>query len=107
MGGIIPPNTMHYSPRGAIIWVKRKLEASFQPARFIRLRALVPCFGHNHKRIIRRAHLRCMYYLNMGKDIVTIYSTMPPEEALPVIVTTIAVSTLKVGAITGVMLLIK
>ena len=43
----------------------------------------------------------------MGKDIVTIYSTMPPEEALPVIVTTIAVSTLKVGAITGVMLLIK
>ena len=47
------------------------------------------------------------YYLNMGKDIVTIYSTMPPEEALPVIVTTIAVSTLKVGAITGVMLVIK
>lgn len=41
------------------------------------------------------------------KDIAAIYGTMPKEEVLPLIVTTITVSVLKVGVIAGVVLLIK
>ena len=57
--------------------------------------------------IVGLISVACIIFLWVKKDIVAIYSTMPPEEALPVIVTTIAVSTLKVGAIAGVVLLIK
>jgi hypothetical protein len=41
------------------------------------------------------------------KDIAEIYATMPAEQIAPLIITTIAVSFLKVAAIAGVILLIK
>ena len=41
------------------------------------------------------------------KDIVSIYTTMPQEEVVPLIVTTIAVSLIKVAVIAGAVLLIK
>ena len=41
------------------------------------------------------------------KDIMTIYTTMPKEEVAPLIATTIGVSLIKVGVITGVGFLIK
>lgn len=41
------------------------------------------------------------------KDIAEIYATMPQEQLAPMIVTTILVSTLKVAAIAGIVLLIK
>ena len=41
------------------------------------------------------------------KDIVTIYTTMPREQVVPLIVTTVAVSLLKVVALAGGILLIK
>ncbi len=41
------------------------------------------------------------------KDIVTIYTTMPREQVIPLIVTTLAVSLLKVGIMAGVILSIK
>ena len=40
-------------------------------------------------------------------DVVSIYTTMPNEQAAPLIATTIAVSLLKVGAISGVVFLVK
>lgn len=39
-------------------------------------------------------------YMWVEKDIVSIYSSMPAEQALPLAVTTVAVSLLKVGALT-------
>ena len=41
------------------------------------------------------------------KDIAAIYATMPPEQILPVVVTTIAVTLLKVIGIAAVILLVK
>ena len=41
------------------------------------------------------------------KDVAAIYATMPEEDIAPIIVTTIAVSLLKVAAIAGVVLLVK
>ena len=41
------------------------------------------------------------------KDILTIYATMPQEQVLPMIATTLAVTLLKVGAIAGGILLLK
>ncbi len=46
-------------------------------------------------------------YMWVEKDVVAIYSAMPAEQALPLIVTTIAVSLFKVGAITVGILFIK
>ena len=46
-------------------------------------------------------------YLWVKKDILTIYATMPKEQFLPLIATTIAVSLIKIVAITGGILLIK
>ena len=46
-------------------------------------------------------------YMWVKKDIVTIYTTMPKEQVAPLIATTIAVSLIKVAAITGGILLIK
>ena len=40
-------------------------------------------------------------YMWVEKDILEIYSTMPAEEALPLAVTTVAVSLLKVAMIAG------
>ena len=41
------------------------------------------------------------------KDIVAIYTTMPEEQVVPMMITTIAVTLIKVAAITGGLLLIK
>ena len=46
-------------------------------------------------------------YMWVKKDIITIYTTMPKEQVAPLIVTTIAVSLIKVAAIAGGILLIK
>lgn len=46
-------------------------------------------------------------YMWTKKDIVAIYTTMPKEQILPMIVTTIAVALIKVGIIACAVLLIK
>ena len=46
-------------------------------------------------------------YMWVKKDIMAIYSTMPQEEILPLMITTIAVSLIKVAAIAGGILLLK
>lgn len=46
-------------------------------------------------------------YMWVEKDIVAIYSSMPAEQALPLAVTTIVVSLVKVGAITVGILVVK
>ena len=46
-------------------------------------------------------------YMWVEKDIMTIYTTMPKEQVVPLIATTIAVSLIKVVAIAGGILLIK
>ena len=46
-------------------------------------------------------------YMWVEKDIITIYTTMPKEQVAPLIVTTIAVSLIKVAVIAGGILLIK
>ena len=46
-------------------------------------------------------------FMWVKKDISEIYATMPSEQIVPLIITTIAVSLLKVAAITGAILLIK
>lgn len=49
----------------------------------------------------------CIVYMWVKKDILAIYAAMPREQALPLVVTTLAVSLLKVAAIAGGILLIK
>ena len=53
--------------------------------------------------------LACAFivYMWVEKDIMTIYATMPSEEVLPLIVTTIVVSLTKVAAIAAGIMLIK
>lgn len=46
-------------------------------------------------------------YMWAEKDIMAIYATMPKEQAVPLIITTIAVSLIKVAAIAGGILLMK
>lgn len=46
-------------------------------------------------------------YMWVEKDIVAIYSAMPAEQALPLIVTTLVVSLVKVGVFTVGILFIK
>ena len=46
-------------------------------------------------------------YMWIKKDIVEIYSSMPQEQVLPLIFTTIAVSLIKVAAIAAGIILIK
>ena len=46
-------------------------------------------------------------YMWVEKDIMAIYSSMPAEQALPLAVTTIVVSLVKVGAITVGILVVK
>ena len=46
-------------------------------------------------------------FMWIKKDIVSIYTTMPEEQMLPLMVTTIAVSLVKVIAIAGGIMLIK
>ena len=53
------------------------------------------------------AAIAYILYMWIKKDIVSIYEAMPAEQITPMIVTTVAVSLLKVAAIAGVILLIK
>ena len=46
-------------------------------------------------------------FMWVKKDIAEIYATMPTEQIAPLIITTIAVSLLKVAVIAGAILLIK
>ena len=46
-------------------------------------------------------------YMWVEKDVMTIYTTMPKEQVVPLIAITIAVSLIKVVAIAGGILLIK
>ena len=49
----------------------------------------------------------CIVYMWVKKDILAIYAAMRREQALPLVVTTLSVSMLKVAAIAGGILLIK
>lgn len=57
--------------------------------------------------LVSVASLLFILFLWVKKDIAAIYATMPSEQALPLIVTTVAVSCLKVAAMAGVLLLAK
>lgn len=46
-------------------------------------------------------------YMWVQKDVAGIYAAMPPEQALPLAVTTVAVSLAKVAVLTGLILLAK
>lgn len=46
-------------------------------------------------------------FMWIKNDILSIYSTMPKEQVIPLIATTIAVSLLKVAVLTGAILLLK
>ena len=46
-------------------------------------------------------------FMWVKNDIIAIYTTMPRHQIVPLIATTVAVSLLKVGAVAGVVLLIK
>ena len=46
-------------------------------------------------------------FMWVKKDIASLYATMPPEQILPVVVTTVAVTLLKVIGIAAVILLVK
>ena len=46
-------------------------------------------------------------FLWVKNDVVSIYTTMPKEQVVPLIATTILVSLIKIAAIAGVVLLIK
>lgn len=46
-------------------------------------------------------------YMWVEKDVAAIYHSMPAEQALPLVVTTVAVSLMKVGALTVGILLVK
>ena len=46
-------------------------------------------------------------YMWAKKDIAAAYSTLPPEQLLPVLVTTIGVTLLKIGAMAGAILLLR
>lgn len=46
-------------------------------------------------------------FMWVRKDILTIYTTMPKEQIVPLIATTVAVSVMKVAIITSVVLLVK
>ncbi len=46
-------------------------------------------------------------YMWLKKDLLSIYTSMPLQEALPLLVTTVAVSLVKVAVLTGGILLVK
>ena len=46
-------------------------------------------------------------FMWVRKDIMAIYATMPAEQVLPMIMTTVAVSLLKVAALAAVILVVK
>ena len=46
-------------------------------------------------------------YMWIQKDIINIYATIPKEDAIPLIITTIIVSLIKVAVIAGIILFVK
>lgn len=46
-------------------------------------------------------------FMWIKKDIAGLYAAMPPEQALPLILTTVAVSVTKVAVLTALILLVK
>lgn len=46
-------------------------------------------------------------FMWIKKDLLTIYTTMPKEQVLPMLATTVAVSLVKVAVLTGGILLVK
>ena len=46
-------------------------------------------------------------YMWVQKDVAGIYAAMAPEQALPLAITTVAVSLAKVAALAGIILLVK
>ena len=46
-------------------------------------------------------------YMWVQKDVAGIYAAMSPEQALPLVVTTVAVSLAKVALLAGIILLVK
>ena len=59
------------------------------------------------KIIVGVLSLAFIAFMWIKKDVVGIYAAMPAEHALPLIVTTLAVSLLKMAALAGVILLVK
>ena len=68
-------------------------------------------FKNNNKEpwqiIVGIISIAYIVFMWVKKDIVSIYTTMPQEEILPMIVTTVAVSFVKVAVIAGAILLVK
>ena len=57
--------------------------------------------------VIFIAAVAFIIFMWVKKDIAEIYATMPSEQIIPLVVTTVAVSLLKLAAIAGAVLLIK
>ncbi len=57
--------------------------------------------------IVGLISLAFIVYLWIDKDMMAIYTTMPKEQAVPLITTTVVVSLIKITAIAGGVLLIK
>lgn len=57
--------------------------------------------------IVGTISIAYIVYMWAEKDIISIYATMPKEQVVPLIVTTLLVSLLKIAAIAGGILLIK
>ena len=68
-------------------------------------------FKNNNKEpwriIVGIASIAYILFMWVKKDIVSIYTTMPQEQIVPLIATTVAVSVFKVALIAGAILLIK
>ena len=54
--------------------------------------------------VVGTLSILCILALWIRKDVVTIYATLPKEQILPVLITTILVSLAKVALLTGVVL---
>ena len=57
--------------------------------------------------IVGLISLAFIVYLWIDKDLMAIYTTMPKEQAVPLITTTVVVSLIKITVIAGGVLLIK
>ena len=57
--------------------------------------------------VVGVASILFILYMWMSKDIIEIYKTMPKEEILPLVMTTVAVSLLKVAGIALVVILAR
>lgn len=57
--------------------------------------------------IIAVLSIAWIVFMWIKKDIAELYAAMPPEQALPLILTTVAVSVTKVAVLTALILLVK